>query len=178
MRPRTVLFAPSRPMTYRARIWAGWPAASVPRRVTPSGASSTASAAKPHRTSTSGSSPTRASCRSPSSAGWLNIEDSGQPDAARTGAAEAQQSRAGAVAPLVDLGRLADGPQLPPDAARLEDSSDLVVEMTGPRPRVRVGPPLDHDHSVAELAQQDGQGAAHGAVADDGDVGVAVGVDG
>ncbi len=84
--------------------------------------------------------------------------------------AEAQQRRAGRVAPLVDLRRLADLPHLVADPARLEDATDLVVEVHRTRQRVRLGPPLQHRDRAPELGEQDGEGVADRSVADDGDV--------
>ena len=86
------------------------------------------------------------------------------------GPAESQQRRARAVTPFVDVGRLADRPQLVADAARLEDATDLVVEVDGPRQRVRLRPPLEHRDGAPELRQKNRERAADGPVADDGDV--------
>ena len=91
---------------------------------------------------------------SASSVGWLNIDDAGQPDGAVADATEAQQRRARGVAPLVDVGRLADRraarrrcPQ------RLEDAADLVVEVHRAGQRVRLGPPLEHHDRAPELGR-------------------------
>jgi hypothetical protein len=83
---------------------------------------------------------------------------------------EAEQRGAGGVAPLVDLGGLADRPQGVTDAARLQDAPDLVVEVHGTRQRVGLGPALQHRDRPAALGEQDRQRAADRPEADDGDV--------
>ena len=86
------------------------------------------------------------------------------------GPTEPQQRRTRAVAPLVDVGRLADRTELGADAARLEDAADLVVEVHRARKRVRLRPSLEHGDGAPSLREQDRECAADRAVADDRDV--------
>ncbi len=89
-----------------------------------------------------------------------------------TDATEAQQRRALSVAPLVDLSRLRNGPHLLPDAARLEDAADLVVEVHRPREHVRAGPLLEDDDRPPTLGELNAEHETDRAGTDDGDVGV------
>ena len=98
------------------------------------------------------------------------------PGGAVAGLAEPQQRRARGVAPLIDVGRFADRSQLVTHPARLENPAHLMVEMDRSRERVGLGPSLQHRHGAPELGEQDRERVADGAVADDRDVGVDVGV--
>ena len=93
----------------------------------------------------------------------------------RADAAEAQQRRARTVAPLVDLGRLRDRTDLVTDAARLEQSPDLVVEVHRTGQPVGLGEPFEHDDGPALLRQEHREGQSDGARADDRDVRVRCG---
>src|SRR3546814_16907304 len=68
-----------------------------------------------------------------------------------------QESCPGAVAPLVDLCRLADLPQIVADAACLQDAYRLVVEVHGARECVGLWPSLQRRHRAPGLCEEDRQ---------------------
>ena len=87
-------------------------------------------------------------------------------------ATEPEQRVTARVAPLVDLGRLGDRAHVVADATRLDDATDLVVEVHGSRQQVGVGPLLEDRHGPSPLREQDSQHQADGPGADDRDVGL------
>ena len=88
------------------------------------------------------------------------------------GSAEAQQGGPFAVAPLVDIGRLDERTQPVPDAARLEDAADLVIEVHRSGHRIGNRPAFQHDDRMPALGEQDGEDIARRTEPDDRHLGV------
>ncbi len=107
-----------------------------------------------------------------SSSGWQNIDENGQPD----GPMPMRPNRSSVVPAALRHSYTSagsdSGTHLVTDATRLQQPTDLVVEVHGTRQGVALGPLLEHDDGPPELGQQHRQHQARRACADDGDIAV------